>query len=117
MVPGFFKMFPEEGIAGAWEEMKAIQMNPQSAIPGKYKDLIGLAVAAQIPCKYCVYFHTKVAKVEGASDREIKEAVAMAAIVRHWSTYLNGIQLDDAAFKKDSQQHAEAGEDCRQCRR
>src|SRR4051812_34672324 len=61
-VPGFFKAFPEHGIAGAWEEMKGVQMNPRSALPGKTKELIGLAVAAQIPCRYCIYFHTNVAK-------------------------------------------------------
>ena len=39
---------PEAGIGGAWREFKTIQLNPHSAVPGKYKELIGLAVAAQI---------------------------------------------------------------------
>jgi AhpD family alkylhydroperoxidase len=103
-VPSFFKAFPEEGIAGSWEEFKNVQLNPKSAVPGKYKELMGLAVAAQIPCEYCTYFHTKAAKANGASDREIKEAVAMGSIVRHWSTYLNGAQIDDALFKKELDQ-------------
>ncbi|MER9949694.1 hypothetical protein NKJ89_16645 [Mesorhizobium sp. M0047] len=30
------------------------------------------------------------------------EAVAMAAIVRHWSTMLNGSQVDLATFKKQT---------------
>ncbi|MES0216089.1 carboxymuconolactone decarboxylase family protein [Mesorhizobium sp. C280B] len=58
--------------------------------------------ASQIPCQYCIYFHTQAAKLNGASDEEIKEAVAMAAIVRHWSTMLNGSQVDLATFKKQS---------------
>ncbi len=102
MVPGFFKVFPQAGIAGAWAEFKTIQLNPNTKLNGKTKELIGLAVAAQIPCTYCVYFHTAAAKANGATDEEISEAVAMAAIARHWSTVLNGMQVDLAAFKNDT---------------
>jgi len=56
----------------------------------KTKNLIGLAVAAQIPCAYCVYGHTKLAKAAGATDAQIKEAIATAALVRFNSTMLNG---------------------------
>ena len=98
-VPTFLKQFPEEGIAGAWQEMKTVQLNPATKLDGKTKELIGLSVAAQIPCSYCVYFHTKAARLNGASDEEIREAVAMAAITRHWSTVLNGLQIDPIGFK------------------
>jgi hypothetical protein len=30
------------------------------------------------------------------------EAVAMAAIVRHWSTVLNGMQVDAATFRRET---------------
>jgi len=101
-VPTFFKMFPESGIAGAWAEFKSVQLNPHTKLDGKTKELIGLAVSAQIPCQYCIYFHTAVAKANGASDEEIREAVAMAAIARHWSTVLNGMQIDLAQFKSET---------------
>jgi AhpD family alkylhydroperoxidase len=101
-VPTFFKLFPEEGIAGAWAEFKSVQLNPKTALSGKEKELIGLAVAAQIPCTYCIYFHTAAAKLNGATDAEVREAVAMAAISRHWSTVLNGMQADLAGFKQET---------------
>src|SRR5437016_2008969 len=101
-VPTFFKMFPASGIAGAWAEFKAVQLNPKTKLDGKTKELIGLAVSAQIPCQYCIYFHTAVAKANGASNEEISEAVAMAAIARHWSTVLNGMQVDLATFKSET---------------
>jgi AhpD family alkylhydroperoxidase len=101
-VPTFFKLFPEVGIAGAWAEFKSVQLNPNTKLDGKTKELIGLAVAAQIPCQYCIYFHTAVAKLNGASDEEVREAVAMAAIARHWSTVLNGMQVDLATFKSET---------------
>ena len=99
-VPDFFKEFPDAGLAGAWAEMKGLQFNPKTELSGKAKELIGLAVAAQIPCTYCIYLHTKAAKAAGASDGEVREAIAMAAITRHWSTVLNGSQTDLVAFKK-----------------
>src|ERR1051326_1942728 len=101
-VPTFFKMFPEEGIAGAWAEFKTVQLNPATALSCKEKELVGLAVAAQIPCTYCIYFHTAAAKANGATDAEIREAVAMAAISRHWSTVLNGMQVDLASFRGET---------------
>lgn len=101
LMPTFFKAFPEEGIAAAWDELKSIQLNPKTALSGKTKELIGLAVAAQVPCRYCIYFHTQVGKLNGASDGEVKDAIAMAAITRHWSTYLNGMQIDLGEFKTE----------------
>jgi AhpD family alkylhydroperoxidase len=101
-VPGFFRQFPEVAIAGAWTEFKTLQLNPNTRLSGKMKELIGLAVSAQIPCQYCVYFHTAAAKANGATDDEIREAVAMAAVVRHWSTVLNGMQVDFAAFRRET---------------
>jgi len=102
LVPGFLKAFPETGIAAAWDELKTVQINPNTALPGRTKELIGLAVAAQIPCRYCIYFHTQFAKLDGASDREVKDAIAMAALVRHTSTVLAGMQIDPAAFKQET---------------
>lgn len=101
-VPSFFRLFPEVGVAGAWAEFKTVQLNPNTKLDGKTKELMGLAVAAQIPCQYCIYFHTAAAKLNGASDEEIREAVAMAAIVRHWSTVLNGMQVDLDGFRRET---------------
>ena len=102
MVPTFFQLFPGVGIAGAWAEFKTLQLNPNTKLNGKTKELIGLAVSAQIPCQYCVYFHTAAAKANGATEEEIREAVAMASVVRHWSTVLNGMQVDLAGFKRET---------------
>src|SRR5204862_339607 len=101
---GFLKAFPEVGIAAAWDELKTVQLNPDSALPGKTKELIGLAVAAQIPCRYCIYFHTQFAQLNGASSEEVKEAIAMAALTRHWSTVLNGSMIDETVFRKEIDQ-------------
>jgi len=101
-VPGFLKAYPAVGIAGAWKEFKALELNPNTAVPGKYKELIGLAVASQIPCTYCIEAHTAFAKHAGATQEEIAEAVAMSALTRHWSTLLNGNQQDMTAFRGET---------------
>src|SRR5215472_3129224 len=44
LVPSFLRAFPPEAIGAAWDEFKAVQLNPSSAISPKYKELIGLAV-------------------------------------------------------------------------
>jgi AhpD family alkylhydroperoxidase len=104
LVPTFFRRFPPAAIAGAWREYKAVELSPTTALSGKHKELIGLAVSAQIPCKYCVFFHTEAARLNGANEDEIREAVAMAAAVRHWSTFLNGALIDEAEFRREVDQ-------------
>ncbi|MGX5842566.1 carboxymuconolactone decarboxylase family protein [Mesorhizobium sp. ArgA1] len=100
-VPSFVKQFPKAGLPGAWAEVKAIELSDKTALPPKVKSLISLAVAAQIPCNYCVWADTRDAKRAGATDEEIQEAVAMAALTRHWSTIFNGMQVDFDTFKKE----------------
>jgi len=100
-VPHFFLEFPEQMLPGTWDEMKSLQLNPNTTLSGKEKELIGLGVASQIPCKYCIEAHTEFAKLNGASTAELGDAVGMASITRHWSTYLNGIQTDEAKFRAE----------------
>lgn len=96
--PKFFKdTFPSYALGPAME-MKGALEGDQAAIDGKTMQLIQVGVAAQIPCAYCVYAHTRMAKAAGATDDEIKAAVAAAADVRMWSTVLNGMAYDMGAF-------------------
>jgi AhpD family alkylhydroperoxidase len=98
--PNFYRAIePHAAIGSAWQEWMAV-FNPKGALDGKTKELIGLAVAAQVPCQYCIYAHTIGAKHAGATDEEIKEAVAASALVRKMSTELNGNQYDLADFKR-----------------
>lgn len=110
IVPSFLKAYPEAGIAGAWMDMKTLQLSGTTAIPGKYKELIGLAVSAQIPCEYCTYFHGKAANLHGATPAELKEAVAIAAISRRWGTILEGSQVPMNSFKKEVNQMLKFGQ-------
>ncbi|MCH7724575.1 MAG: carboxymuconolactone decarboxylase family protein [Bacteroidetes bacterium] len=99
-VPVMFTKLPMHMRASTWDWFKSMS-SPDAAIPPKYGELIGLAVASQIPCEYCVYAHTSMAKMLGATDQEIQEAVVKAADVRHWSTILNGNQVSFESFKSN----------------
>ncbi|QLY25324.1 carboxymuconolactone decarboxylase family protein [Bdellovibrio sp. KM01] len=101
MVPTFLKEFPQEGISGAWQEFRDVQLNPTTALTPKTKELIGLAVAAQIPCTYCIYFHKRAAKFNGASPEEINFAIAIAADTRKWATFWEGSPIAFPKFKMD----------------
>jgi len=98
--PNFFKsVAPPDSLGPAMQEYGAV-FGPK-ALDAKTKELIGLGVAAQIPCVYCVYAHTMNAKRLGATDAQIKEAVAAAALTRKWSTELNGNMYDFDSFRKE----------------
>jgi AhpD family alkylhydroperoxidase len=99
--PRFFTELPAGVLAGTWQEMKSLQMGKNTALPPKVKELIGLGVSAQIPCTYCVEAHREFARANGATDAELGEAVAMAALTRQWSTVMNGMQLDEKRFRAD----------------
>jgi len=99
--PSMFDAFPKDALPGAWETFKNLR-SEHSKIPGKYRELIQLGVASQIPCSYCIYFHTASAKAFGATDEEIKEAIADGAETRHWSMIIQGNQIKLADFKAET---------------
>ena len=99
-VPTFFKAIPERSLAAEWELFKILQLN-ESPIPNKYRELIGVGIAAQMKCKYCSFYHSEIAKLFGATDEEIEDAVHFAKASAGWSTYLNGLQFDFEQFKEE----------------
>ena len=102
------EVLPESFLAPTWAQARAWLVDQKATIPPKYRALIGLAVSSQIPCAYCVYADTSDARVFGATDEEIKEAVLMAGMTRQWSTIFNGNQVDIAVFKEHIDAGAEA---------
>jgi len=103
-VPKFFRLFPKDGIPGAWSEFKGLQLNPHTSLNGKQKELIGLGVAAQIPCDYCIYFHRAAANLNGATEIELQEAISLAAITRHWGKIFNSPMTDQSVFRREADQ-------------
>ncbi|MGR3627583.1 MAG: carboxymuconolactone decarboxylase family protein [Limimaricola sp.] len=99
--PEFFRsIYPEHAFDEAMALYGALG-NEEAELDAKTRELVALAVAAQIPCEYCVYAHMKNARSAGATEGELREAVATAANVRMWSTMLNGMDYDFEAFRAE----------------
>jgi AhpD family alkylhydroperoxidase len=100
-VPAFFQQaLPQHGHDEEWSVFRDFQLG-ETALPNKTKQLIGLAVAAEIKCKYCIYFHTKAAKALGATDEELKEACFMGGHTVQMSNAISGMGVDFDRFKLD----------------
>jgi AhpD family alkylhydroperoxidase len=100
LVPTMFKALPDSSIEEEWQLFKKVQVE-ETAIPNKYRELIGVAVAAIMKCRYCSYYHTEIAKLYGATDAEIEDAIHFAKSSAGWSTYVNGLQIDFDLFKAE----------------
>jgi AhpD family alkylhydroperoxidase len=105
VVPSMFKALPDSSLEMEWQLFKRVQFD-EGPIPNRYRELIGVAISAVTKCKYCSFFHTEAAKLNGATDAEIEDAVHFAKSSAGWSTYINGLQLDYAQFKKEVMQVA-----------
>jgi AhpD family alkylhydroperoxidase len=106
LVPEFIAEVPDALIETEWASFKSLMLS-ETAIPNKYKELIGLGVSGATRCRYCVYFHTEAARLWGATDEEINEAALVAKNTMGWSTYLNARAFDYDRFTKEFDQIAE----------
>jgi AhpD family alkylhydroperoxidase len=99
-VISFVDLIPDEFIDSEWDLLKRVQFS-ETLIPNKYKELIGLAVSAVTRCSYCTLFHAEAAKLFGATEEEIEEAVHYTKLVSGWSVYINGVRIDPDAFAEE----------------
>jgi AhpD family alkylhydroperoxidase len=100
-VPGWVDEIPPQALEGFWAVMRDFQLG-ETAIPNKYKELIGLGISGATRCRYCALFHTEAARLFGATDEEIAEAAMMAAHTMSASTFLNTLQIDYEDFRRET---------------
>jgi AhpD family alkylhydroperoxidase len=106
LVPSFFEDMPDDTLDHEWQLFRRMELG-ETVIPNKYKELLMLAVHAETRCRYCTLFHTEAARLFGATDEEIQEAVHLAKHTVAWSVYLNGIRADEDQFAEELGQIAE----------
>ena len=100
--PGFFNGVPQDVMVQMWPIMKKYIFG-QSTIPPKYREMIGLAVAATLKCPYCETFHRGAAKMHGATDEELAEVGAITGQTSFWSSVLHAQNYDVNTFLKEFQ--------------
>ncbi len=98
-VPGFWEL-NDEDLVNEWPNFKRYALG-ETAIPPKYKELIGLAIAANIKCPYCQHFHREAAKMHGATDEELKEIAFLASWTARYSAMIHGMDYDYDTFEDE----------------
>ena len=106
LVPSFLKKIPDSRLELEWKLLRQTELD-EGPIPHKYRQLIGLGISAVTNCQYCTFYHTAFAKLYGATDEEIEEAVQYAKSTAGWSTYVHGLQIDFDQFKREIEQACE----------
>ena len=97
LVPDWLQRVPDYLVPTEWASFKSLVLS-ETAIPNKYKEMIGLAVSGATRCRYCAYFHAEAARLFGATEDEINETALIAKNTMGWSTYLNAMQFDYDQF-------------------
>ncbi len=106
IVPGFLKGIPQDVLVHDWPLMKKYTLG-ETKIPAKYRELMGLSVAANIKCPYCQLFHMSVAKMLGATADELAETAFLASYTSRWSSMIHAQHYDYDTFAKETQQIGE----------
>ena len=97
----FIEMHPKAVQPAADAYYKAVEEKVfNGAIPLKYAQLVALSASVAMKCEYCIPAHTSFAIAAGATEEEIKTAVAIAADVALNSSMLYGTQFDMDEFMK-----------------
>ena len=97
----FIELHPKAVQPAADAYYKAVEEKVfNGAIPLKYAQLVALSASVAMKCEYCVPAHTSFAIAAGATEEEIKTAVAIAADVALNSSMLYGTQFDMDEFMK-----------------
>ena len=63
----------------------------EGALPAKIKQIIAVAVAHVTQCPYCIKGHTKAALRHGATEKELIEAIWVAAEMRAGGAYAHSV--------------------------
>ena len=100
LVPSPLDDIPEGDTVAEWPTFKKYVVG-ETEIPPKYRELMGLAVAANIKCPYCTHFHTEAARMHVATDADLAEASSLAGFTSRYSAMLHAQQADLDEFKRD----------------
>jgi len=102
IVPGFMKGLSQDVLIHDWPLMKKYTLG-ESKIPAKYRELMGLAVAANIKCPYCQLLHKSAAQLYGATPEEFAEIAFLASYTSRWSSMIHAQHYSYDTFAKETE--------------
>jgi len=100
-VPGWLDALPPADAVDEWPFFKRYLVG-EWEIPPKYRELIGLAVAANVKCPYCTHFHSEAAKLHGATEEELAELSMLASVTARYSAILHAQNYDLDTFEAET---------------
>lgn len=106
IVPGYFEELNEPDLVNEWPNFRRYALE-ETAIPAKYKELIGLAIAANVKCPYCQLFHREAAKMHGATEEELAELEFLASWTARYSSLIHAQNYDYETFQNEFGQIAD----------
>lgn len=71
----------------------------EGALTAREKSLIALAVSHAVQCPYCIDAYTVDGLEKGASEKQMMEAVHVAAAIRGGATLVHSVQMMNKAKK------------------
>jgi len=69
-------------------------------LDAKTKHLIAIAVSAVNGCEYCLYAHTAIAQMVGATNEEIAEALSVVALMSAYNNFNNALGMENDILPK-----------------
>lgn len=82
------------GLAQKWWEFDRAVFEP-GALDSKTKELMAITAAHITACPYCINFHTRRAKKQGATEAEVAEAIYVAMALSAGGAYAHsGIAME-----------------------
>ncbi|MFB6215681.1 MAG: carboxymuconolactone decarboxylase family protein [Candidatus Aenigmatarchaeota archaeon] len=83
---------------GEWKD----EIRQSTEFEDEVQELIALAVASAIQCKYCVHSHGQKALKHGASEKQVSQAIQIAAQVKAGATMSYGLEALEHSEKDSS---------------
>ncbi len=71
----------------------------EGALTAREKSLIALAVSHAVQCPYCIDAYTTDGLEKGANEKQMMEAIHVAAAIRGGATLVHGVQMMTKAKK------------------
>ena len=71
----------------------------EGALTAREKSLIALAVSHAVQCPYCIDAYTSDGLEKGANEKQMMEAIHVAAAIRGGATLVHGVQMMNKAKK------------------
>ncbi len=95
MVPNFFKAQAAVDPAWAalnWQRVKHIMLS-EGGLERKTREIIAMVVAIMKGCRYCDLAHETMARMSGATDQELEDAMKVVELIQSFTSIADSLEV------------------------